>query len=243
LIPDHLQVCPFCKTSDDRNFRYRPNVEGAVITGIVAITLGVWIVAQSWVQPSHQSNPTNQLVYTELASELATSLRPGEKTIQPSAAARTELYTPKPFPDALLASPHEGSTAAHLQQPHLNTPEAKKEAQKGRIETQSVTIQAARSQQLNAIGFALMKQGRYEEATRVLMEAVKTFPESQRNLNYAYALYNLGRALRLAGHPDSAIPFLEERLKYNDQRDVVQRELIAARRDAGDPSAWGVRYE
>ena len=52
-------------------------------------------------------------------------------------------------------------------------------------------------------------------------------------LTCAYALYNLGHSLRLAGRPAEAIPILERRLQFGDQRDVVQRELDAARRAAG----------
>jgi serine/threonine-protein kinase len=67
----------------------------------------------------------------------------------------------------------------------------------------------------------------------VLEQAVKSFPGGTSDLSYAYALYDLGNALRLAGRPADAIPVLEERLKIDNQRDVVQRELDAARAAAG----------
>ena len=54
------------------------------------------------------------------------------------------------------------------------------------------------------------------------------------DINYAYALYNLGNALRLAGDPAAAIPFLEERLRVsNFKRGVVRKELELARAQAG----------
>jgi hypothetical protein len=85
---------------------------------------------------------------------------------------------------------------------------------------------------LNDRGFALMNARRYSEAIPLLERAVAAFPESSTDLTYAYALYNLGRSLRLAGRPDEAIPLLERRLRFDNQREVVARELRAARRAA-----------
>jgi tetratricopeptide (TPR) repeat protein len=62
---------------------------------------------------------------------------------------------------------------------------------------------------------------------------VDSFPPGTDDLNYAYALYNLGRSLRLAGRPDEAIPILEERLLIPDQPAAVSRELELAREQAG----------
>ena len=53
-------------------------------------------------------------------------------------------------------------------------------------------------------------------------------------MNYAYALYSLGRALRLDGRPEEAIPVLEARAAIPNQQATVQRELEAARADAGN---------
>jgi tetratricopeptide (TPR) repeat protein len=78
-----------------------------------------------------------------------------------------------------------------------------------------------------------MRQGRYAEAVPVLRRAVAAFPAGTNDVRYAYALYNLGRALRLSGHPGEAIPVLERRLRIPNQTEVVRRELEAARRDAG----------
>ena len=64
-----------------------------------------------------------------------------------------------------------------------------------------------------------MSAGDYDEAIPVLQEAVNSFPPGTGNLNYAYALFNLGKSLRLAGRPDEAIPVLEQRLKIPNQTD------------------------
>jgi eukaryotic-like serine/threonine-protein kinase len=86
---------------------------------------------------------------------------------------------------------------------------------------------------LNDRGFALIQQGRYEEAIAPLQRAVDSYPEGTTDLGYAYALFNLGNALRLAGRPEEAIPVLEERLEIPNQTETVRRELELARRDAG----------
>ena len=67
-----------------------------------------------------------------------------------------------------------------------------------------------------------MGAGDYDGAVPVLQEAVNSFPPGTSNLTYAYALFNLGKSLRLAGRPDEAIPILEQRLKIKNQTDEVQ---------------------
>ncbi len=67
----------------------------------------------------------------------------------------------------------------------------------------------------------------------MLRRAVEQFPADSGDLSYAFALFNLGRALRLSGQPAEAIPVLERRAQIPDQPEVVQAELEAARRDAG----------
>jgi len=86
---------------------------------------------------------------------------------------------------------------------------------------------------LNAQGFELINEGRPEEAVPILRQAVESFPEGTTDINYAYALYNLGNALRLSGHPEEAIPVLEERLQIPNQRSTVAAELARARSEAG----------
>jgi len=87
--------------------------------------------------------------------------------------------------------------------------------------------------QLNDRGFALMNAGDYARAIPLLQRAVASFPEGSTDLTLAYALYNLGRSLRLAGRPDEAIPVLERRLQFKNQRGAVKKELKAARSEAG----------
>ena len=79
----------------------------------------------------------------------------------------------------------------------------------------------------------MIQQGRYAEAIPVLRRAVASFPQETTDLNFAYALFNLGHALRMAGQPEAAIPILEQRLQIPDQTETVQAELDAARAAAG----------
>ena len=73
-----------------------------------------------------------------------------------------------------------------------------------------------------------MNEGRYDDAIPVLQRAVDSFDAGSQDLTYAYALYNLGRSLRLAGRPGDAIPVLERRLEIPNQQKIVKEELKQA---------------
>jgi serine/threonine-protein kinase len=84
---------------------------------------------------------------------------------------------------------------------------------------------------LNDRGYNLIQVGDYEAAIAVLRRAVESADPS--SLTYAYALFNLGNALRLAGRPEEAIPILEQRLEIPNQTATVRRELDLAYAAAG----------
>ena len=96
---------------------------------------------------------------------------------------------------------------------------------------------------LNDQGFALIGQGKPTDAVAPLQRSVEAFRAQGRKgeIGYAYALYNLGNALRLSGRPAEAIPFLQERLQVsNYKRGVVEKELRTAQQQAGQkPSKAG----
>ena len=85
---------------------------------------------------------------------------------------------------------------------------------------------------LHAQAHQLINQGQYDKAIQLEQQAIPMLDGSGR-IEYWYALYDLGHALRLAGHPDQAIPILQKRLQNPDQRPVVQAELAKAEADAG----------
>jgi serine/threonine protein kinase len=102
--------------------------------------------------------------------------------------------------------------------------------------TQSQTTQAPAAAgsgdpaQMQLQAHNLINQGKYDEAIALDRQVVDQGAGS--GLTYAYALYDLGHALRLAGRPGEAIPILEQRMKINNQRDVVKQELEQAKREA-----------
>ena len=100
-------------------------------------------------------------------------------------------------------------------------------------EEQRAAVDPARGASLNDQGFALMQQGDFAEAVPLLEQAVASYPEDSQDIGYAYALFNLGKSLNRSGRPDEAIPVLERRLVFPDQRETVQRELDLARASAG----------
>ena len=85
---------------------------------------------------------------------------------------------------------------------------------------------------LEAHGHALMEAGDYAAAIPMLREAIAA--ASQGSLTYAYALYDLGRSLRLSGNPQAAIPVLSRRLAIPNQTGVVRTELRLAMQAAGE---------
>ena len=118
-----------------------------------------------------------------------------------------------------------------------------KRAVKVRTHTQTVTTKTQTQPpppsgdtlgtQLNDRGYSLIQQGDYAAAIPVLRRAVDSFSAGTTDINYAYALYNLGHALLLAGQPQAAIPILQQRLKFGDQTGVVADDLAQAEQDAG----------
>lgn len=84
----------------------------------------------------------------------------------------------------------------------------------------------------------MLAQGRYAQAIAALRGAIEASggsvarcaePTSEACLTYAYALYDLGSALRLDGDPGAAIPILSARLRIDNQRATVQSQLELAR--------------
>jgi hypothetical protein len=101
--------------------------------------------------------------------------------------------------------------------------------------------------QLQAEGHQLLGEERYGAAIAHLRAAMARSgesparclePNTEACLTYAYALFDLGRALRLQGDRSGAVAALDERLRINDQRGAVQEELSRAT-EAGGASRPG----
>jgi tetratricopeptide (TPR) repeat protein len=100
-------------------------------------------------------------------------------------------------------------------------------------EEQRAAVDPVRGAALNDQGFALMQQGDFAAAVPLLEQAVASYPKNSQDIGYAYALFNLGKSLNRSGRPDEAIPVLERRLLFPNQRGIVKRELDLARANAG----------
>jgi tetratricopeptide (TPR) repeat protein len=95
----------------------------------------------------------------------------------------------------------------------------------------------AEADRLHLEGYNALQAGDYDTAIELNTQAIEAFPEGttwEDDINYAYALYSLGRALRLAGRPDEAIPVLEARSRIPNQTETVEHELDLARAQAGE---------
>jgi len=91
---------------------------------------------------------------------------------------------------------------------------------------------------LEAQGHQLMLDGAYTAAIPVLRQAIAAATPD--DVNYAYALFDLGRSLRLAGDSQAAIAVLQRRLQIPNQTPVVLSELrLAQRARAGRAPAAG----
>jgi tetratricopeptide (TPR) repeat protein len=145
----------------------------------------------------------------------------------PPAADRTPAEPAKPDKNAKPDKKQEKEEPKAEEEPPAAAPAPEEEP------AETGSYDEARGTELNDEGFRLMNAGDYDGAVAVLQQAVDSFPPNTGNITYAYALYNLGRSLRLAGRPGDAIPILERRLEIPDQTEKVQAELDLAKQEAG----------
>ena len=124
----------------------------------------------------------------------------------------------------------QASAATHKRSPAPPKPAAPKPRT---TQTQTVTATPAAAttppptaDTLEARGHQLMLDGNYSAALPVLRQAVNT--ASPGSLTSAYALYDYGRALLLAGDPKDAVKVLYQRLQIPNQTGAVRQELQLA---------------
>jgi serine/threonine-protein kinase len=144
----------------------------------------------------------------------------------PTTHAQTTHATNKPKTQPKAAQP------ATTQTQQTQQTQATQQTQTAQTATQSPSDNPVA---LNNTGFSLIQQGKPNEAVAPLQRAVSAFRTQGRTgeVDYAYALFNLGNALRLSGQPAAAIPYLQERLRIsNYKRGVVKKELKTAQKQA-----------
>src|SRR5215210_5097560 len=108
-------------------------------------------------------------------------------------------------------SKREGQPAGESQQPQQSPPSTSTPTTGGGNDP-------AQGARLDAQAYRLIQQGRYGQAVPIARRAVSSFPENDTSANYAYALFNLGTALNRSGKPKEAIPYLEKRLSFSNDR-------------------------
>jgi serine/threonine-protein kinase len=128
---------------------------------------------------------------------------------RPKPAAKPHAKT-SAKPQSTAAQPSTGATSASPPPPT----------------TPSTPAPSGGASGLEAQGHALMEAGNYRGAIPVLRQAVAA--ASPNSLTYAYALYDLGRSLRLAGDPRAAAQILYRRLQIPNQTATVRAELALA---------------
>jgi tetratricopeptide (TPR) repeat protein len=142
------------------------------------------------------------------------------------------------------SSPGSSSTAQHVASAATHThraapakpvakpkPKPKPKPTPNPVQTVTATPAAATTppptaDTLEARGHQLMVDGDYSAAIAVLRQAVQAASPS--SLTYAYALYDLGRSLRLAGDPKDAVTALYQRMQLPNQTGKVREQLQLA---------------
>jgi serine/threonine-protein kinase len=195
--------------------RRRPHPRGIAIAALAATALvaGVAVGANHGGSPSHRSSAT---ISAARHAAVAKAAKPHSHRHSP--AGRTHASATGGQGGSASQSGASGGSATSG----------------GASGAPSAAVTGGSADALEARGHQLMLAGQYSEATGVLRQAVAAAPRG--SLTYAYALYDLGRSLRLAGDPAAAVPILRTRLQIPNQTDVVRHELDLALQALGGAS-------
>jgi hypothetical protein len=196
--------------------------------------------------PPHHAAPTPTASAVAAAPEAPTPTSSAvvaapEAPTPTSSAVAAAPEAPTPTSSAVAAAPEAPTptSSAVAAAPEAPTPTSSAVAAAPEAQGQGSSAVAA---ELEAQGHGLVQAGSYAEAVTVLRRAVSATgerlseclqPATPTCLTYAYALYDLGQALRLEGQPAAAVSILQSRLEINNQRSTVQAELQLARQTTG----------
>ncbi|MEA2252396.1 MAG: eukaryotic-like serine/threonine-protein kinase [Solirubrobacteraceae bacterium] len=181
--------------------------------------------------PRRRLSVVGALLALVLVAGAAIAIAAGTGTGQRSARSSTAAAAPPPKvkPKTTAAKPKPATTS---QPAATATPST--------ASTPAASATTDDPVALNDQGFALLQQSLAGQAVPLLQRSVDAFRQqgATSRIDYAYALYNLGNALRLTGRPDQAIPLLQERLRVSDyKRGVVRRELALSMQQSGQAPA------
>ena len=201
------------------------NMRGGRIPALAALALAILTLAIIVESNSGPPVPAHDVLAARTVTKVASTAgsnvaQDAERGISGIAARVTKARPAKPAP-----KPQPAATSTGAQAP------AQTQATPPPTTTHAAPPPPTGASALEAQGHSLMESGQYSQALPILRQAVATAGKS--SLTYAYALYDLGRTLRLAGDPQAAIPILEARLQIPNQPGVVAGELHLAEQQAG----------
>jgi eukaryotic-like serine/threonine-protein kinase len=132
------------------------------------------------------------------------------------------------------ARPRPPATHARVARHHATRPPATTTVQASPV---AATTPPPTAETLQARGHELVQDGNPAAAIPVLRQALGA--ASPPSLTYAYALFDLGRALLLAGDTKAAVEVLWQRMQIPNQTGVVRAELQQALRALGQQASGG----
>jgi eukaryotic-like serine/threonine-protein kinase len=201
----------------------RPPLRALALAALAVVAVGAGLAAGAGQHGSSDHDASSlQAKGPTHADRPATRTTAKPKTGRPHHKPKPKPK-PSPKPTAAPATTAPTTTATATQPEHQVT-----------ATSVSQTTPPPTAETLDARGHGLMLSGAYSEAIPVLRQALATASPS--SLTYAYALYDLGRSLRLAGDPQAAVPVLYQRLKIRNQTETVRVELQEALRALGQQS-------
>ena len=168
-------------------------------------------------------------------------LRPSARVLAPIAVIGAVIVV---IAVVVIALQSPRVSSHHVARHHVRKPQSRSTAVLARVpqpptqQQPATPVSPTLATDFEAQGHDLLQSGEYGTAVPMLRRAIAATgeqvgdclePASETCLTYAYALYDLGRALELQGDPGAALPVLQQRLQIDNQRDVVAAELARVR--------------
>ena len=136
--------------------------------------------------------------------------------------------------NAAKPRPRPPATHARVARHHVTRPRTTTTVQASPV---AATTPPPAAETLQARGHELLQNGNPSAAIPVLRQALGA--ASPPSLTYTYALFDLGRALLLAGDPRAAVEVLWQRMQIPNQTGVVRAELQQALQALGKQASGG----
>jgi tetratricopeptide (TPR) repeat protein len=192
----------------------------------------------SWRRPLGRLRTSRPLVAGGVVVALAVAVGIGLALGQSSGHTAASLSAAVHHPHASVHAPRAGTSTGGARRASVPDRHVAQAVLTPNAQRKQITVSPVAAASFEAEGHQLLATGRYVAAIGDLRSAIQASggslsrcaePTSEACLTYAYALYDLGRALQLDGDPGAAIPVLSERLRIDNQREAVQQELDVAR--------------